>query len=219
MKTTFGKAVTEAFKSFLSAHQLVCNYTDTGEPIEDSHILTLCGEILGAARTTAPPRMKVRVSDIKQHVGYDEDPDPSYAVAMAEDEGATEELKAIERGDLVSYYCKATVNVTIPSTTEQLPDYDTDRGYAGDKIIHNISSPGLWNIYARSDDDPYFDEVFAEERKMLVHMLTTMGIEVVDELVLCRYADCPEGNSIATAHEQVTCPRCRATLGLPPLES
>lgn len=33
----------------------------------------------------------------------------------------------------------------------------------------------------------------------------------------CRYHDCPENHGLAHEDEQVTCPTCRADLGLPPL--
>jgi len=32
----------------------------------------------------------------------------------------------------------------------------------------------------------------------------------------CRYKDCPEHHSVAAENEKVTCPTCRATLGLNP---
>jgi hypothetical protein len=125
--------------------------------------------------TAAPSRLRVRASAIKKIVDYDPEPDASYAVDMAKREGWTDELEAIEKGELVGYYCKALVEITIPESDNQ-PDYCTDRALAG--IRHTIASPGLWGIFAKSDEDPYFDEVFAEERMTLIDMLTKMGIEV-----------------------------------------
>lgn len=119
----------------------------------------------------------VKASSIRKVVSYDPEPDAEYAVRMAK-EGMPEELKAIEEGDLVGYYCQAVVDVEIPLSSE-LPDYTTDRGKTC--IVQKISSPGLWSIFAKSSDDPYFDEVFSEEKRMLIHMLTTLGIRVVEE--------------------------------------
>lgn len=34
----------------------------------------------------------------------------------------------------------------------------------------------------------------------------------------CRYEDCPEGHPVAENDEQVTCPTCRAELGLPSMD-
>jgi hypothetical protein len=149
-----------------------------------------------------------RTSDIEKVVDYDPEPDASYAVRMAEEENIPEELEAIERGDLVGYYCRAVVTLEILCETE---------GHSS--ILQRIESPGLWSIFAESDDDPYFDEIFAEERHTLVCMLRKMGIRVEDDLVLCRYADCPEGHPVGAEDDDVTCPRCREALGLPPLES
>jgi hypothetical protein len=127
----------------------------------------------------APPRLRVRASAIRKLIDYDPEPDASYAVDMAEREGWTDELEAIENGELVGYYCKAVVDITIPENNQQ-PDYCTDRGIAG--IVHRIASPGLWGIFAKNDEDPYFDEVFAEERSTLIDMLTKIGLEVEDDL-------------------------------------
>lgn len=163
----------------------------------------------------APARMRVRASDIRKLVDYDPEPDTDYARRMADEEGIKEELEAIERGDLTGYYCKAVVDITIPDNDE-MPDYCSDRGITG--IVHHIASPGLWSIFAKNDEDPYFDQIFAEERRTVIDMLTKMGIEVENDLVYCRYGDCPDGDLVATGDQQVTCPRCRKTLGLPPLE-
>lgn len=121
--------------------------------------------------------LAIKASSIRRIVDYDPEPDAEYAVRMAK-EGMHEELKAIEDGDFVGYYCQAVVDVEIP-VSDELPDYTTDRGTP--RIVQRIASPGLWGIFAKSDSDPYFDEVFAEEKRMLIHMLTTMGIRVVEE--------------------------------------
>ena len=158
--------------------------------------------------------LTVKMSEIKRTVWYDPEPDDSYA----DQEGFEEERAAIDRGDLVAYGCRAAIWITIPATTASHPDYNTDRGHGSDGITHHIDSPGLWGIFAKSNDEPYFDEVFKEEREMLVHMLTTMGIEVEDDSLLCRYNDCVEEHRVAAEHERVTCPTCRKYLGLGQLE-
>jgi len=38
-----------------------------------------------------------------------------------------------------------------------------------------------------------------------------------ESTLLCRYVDCAEGHRIANDGEPITCPVCRAYLGLPPL--
>jgi hypothetical protein len=68
------------------------------------------------------------------------------------------------------------IELRIPFGTEiDLPEMPN--GY----ITHRIESTGLWSIWAEHDEDPYFDEVFKDQRAELVFMLTTMGIEVEDD--------------------------------------
>jgi hypothetical protein len=130
------------------------------------------GAIVGWRAVGSP--VVVKTSDIKKLVDYDPDPDPSYAERMAED-GAPAELEAINSGEFIAYYCKAVVTIDIPCDGADDPDVPRNL------ILHRVESPGLWGIYAASDDDPYFDEVFAEERNTLVWMLRKMGIRVEDD--------------------------------------
>jgi hypothetical protein len=128
------------------------------------------GAIIGWRAIGSP--VVVKTSDIKKLVDYDPEPDADYAVRMAEKENIPEELEAIERGDLVGYYCKAVVTLDIPC------EWDTERDTS---ILQRIESPGLWSIFAKDDSDPYFDEIFAQERDTLVFMLRKMGIRVEED--------------------------------------
>jgi hypothetical protein len=158
--------------------------------------------------------MVVKMSEIERVVGVDE----HAAAVLPGEDISEEEIKRRESGETEPYFCRARITLKIPFGPEiDLPERPS--GY----IEHTIESPGLWGIWCAGgqpdpQDEQYLADVFGEERHTLVNMLTTMGIEVKEDVVLCRYADCPEGNTVGGEDDDVTCPKCRSDLGLDPVE-
>lgn len=142
--------------------------------------------------------MKVNASDIKMVKVEDYDPDLSYLGTWSDTpkegaidhkartgdrnayryfnpenpEYAEQEYKRamdFENGWLMCYGVKAEIILNIPAP------YGENHW-----IIQAINSPGLWGIESDSDDS-YFEEVFEQEKRTLIHMLEAMGIEVVEE--------------------------------------
>jgi len=104
--------------------------------------------------------VRVKASDIKRLVQLDQEPDASYANA----EGYEAEKALIDSEEWLAYGCSAFIDLKVP--------------YGPDHVVVPIMSPGLWNIFAKSEEDAYFDEVFEEEKAGLIDMLRNRGLEV-----------------------------------------
>lgn len=106
--------------------------------------------------------MTVKKSDYFKVVPDDPDPDTSFM----DQEDFKEMKQAWENHELQCYGVQAAVELQIP--------------YGQDFIERVIETPGIWGVFSKNKDDPYHDELFEEEAKILTDMLTAIGIIVVD---------------------------------------
>lgn len=94
--------------------------------------------------------------EIRRELVPDLDPDTSYL----EQEGWEDRLDQYRRGVFLFCGVRAVATIAIP--------------YGHDWITTEISSPGLWGIEDDSGED-YLNEVFEEERRILIDMLDSMS--------------------------------------------
>jgi hypothetical protein len=106
--------------------------------------------------------MTVKKSDYFKVVPYDTDPDISFM----DEEEHKQTKERWNRGEFECVGVKAAVELQIP--------------YGKDFIDHVIESPGVWGVFVESKDNPYLEELFKEESKILTEMLTAIGI-IVEE--------------------------------------
>jgi hypothetical protein len=104
--------------------------------------------------------MKVNASDIRKVIREDPDADDSYA----DQEGFEEERIAINEGRLQAYGVMAAINIT--SITRH------------GEISYVIDTPGVWGVFIDSLKDPHLDELFEEEKSILIDILNGLDIEV-----------------------------------------
>jgi hypothetical protein len=48
-------------------------------------------------------------------------------------------------------------------------------------VVHEVESPGLWNIDDDGTDAEYLKSIYGDERDTLLHMLREMGMDVTPE--------------------------------------
>lgn len=78
-------------------------------------------------------------------------------------------MMKIERGDIWFIGVRAQVTIPIPSSR-----------FNDSWIMETIDTPGLWGV--EGNDGNYIDEVFEEEKGILIDMLCKMGVQVGEPL-------------------------------------
>ena len=116
--------------------------------------------------------MIVNTKDFVRKVDHDPDPDLSF---MDQDE-----KQAWVNGELVCIYVKAIIQIFLKNT----------------KVTVLLESPGCYGIVVNSVDDPYVQEIFEEECKILADMLIEMGMTVQDKDRFTWESDSPPGSGI-----------------------